>query len=66
MTQVGSLISRDHMEMVLGYIARGREEGARVVVGGNRRTEGALAKPDPFRDGAIRLCRWRVLAAPRP
>ena len=43
-TQVGSLISREHMEMVLGYIARGREEGARILVGGNRRTEGALAK----------------------
>jgi len=43
-TQVGSLISREHMEMVLGYIERGRKEGARVLVGGNRRTEGALAK----------------------
>ena len=43
-TQVGSLISREHMEMVLGYIARGREEGARILVGGNRRTDGALAK----------------------
>jgi betaine-aldehyde dehydrogenase len=30
--------------MVLGYIARGRAEGARVVAGGNRRTDGALAK----------------------
>ncbi|MGH8242082.1 MAG: aldehyde dehydrogenase family protein, partial [Steroidobacteraceae bacterium] len=43
-TQVGSLISEEHMESVLGYIARGREEGARVLVGGARRTEGALAK----------------------
>ncbi len=43
-TQVGSLISGEHMENVLGYIARGRAEGARVIVGGNRRTEGALAK----------------------
>ena len=43
-TQVGSLISGEHMEMVLGYIARGREDGARILVGGNRRTEGALAK----------------------
>ena len=32
------------MEMVLGYIERGREEGARILVGGKRRTEGALAK----------------------
>jgi betaine-aldehyde dehydrogenase len=43
-TQVGSLISEEHMQMVLGYIERGRTEGARVLVGGNRRTEGALAK----------------------
>ena len=43
-TQVGSLISEEHMQMVLGYIARGRAEGARVLVGGHRRTEGALAK----------------------
>ena len=43
-TQVGSLISEEHMQMVLGYIERGRAEGARVLVGGNRRTDGALAK----------------------
>jgi betaine-aldehyde dehydrogenase len=43
-TQVGSLISGEHMEMVLGYIERGRAEGARVLVGGRRRAEGALAK----------------------
>jgi betaine-aldehyde dehydrogenase len=43
-TQVGSLISQSHMEKVLGYVARGRAEGARVVVGGGRVTTGALAK----------------------
>ena len=43
-TQVGALISEEHMQKVLGYIDRGRAEGARVVVGGTRRTEGALAK----------------------
>ncbi|HXQ64172.1 MAG TPA: betaine-aldehyde dehydrogenase, partial [Steroidobacteraceae bacterium] len=42
-TQVGALISREHMETVLGYIARGRSEGARLVVGGNRLTHGDLA-----------------------
>ncbi len=41
-TQVGALISEAHMDRVLGYIARGREEGARVLVGGERMTEGAL------------------------
>jgi betaine-aldehyde dehydrogenase len=43
-TQVGSLISEEHMQMVLGYIERGRAAGARLAVGGNRRTEGALAR----------------------
>ncbi len=43
-TQVGSLISENHMEKVLGYIARGKAEGAQVVVGGYRVTTGALAK----------------------
>ncbi len=42
-TQVGSLISEAHMEKVLGYIARGRAEGARLLVGGHRVTSGDLA-----------------------
>ena len=42
-TQVGALISEAHMEKVLGYIARGRREGARVVIGGERVTRGDLA-----------------------
>jgi len=42
-TQVGSLISESHMEKVLGYIARGKAEGARVVIGGHRVTTGDLA-----------------------
>jgi betaine-aldehyde dehydrogenase len=42
-TQVGSLISENHMEKVLGYIARGKAEGAQVVVGGHRVTTGDLA-----------------------
>jgi len=42
-TQVGALISRAHMEKVLGYIERGRTEGAKVLVGGARVTDGALA-----------------------
>jgi betaine-aldehyde dehydrogenase len=43
-TQVGALISQAHMEKVLGYIEKGKAEGARVLIGGNRVTEGALAK----------------------
>ncbi len=35
-TDVGALISRDHMEKVLGYIAIARDSGARLVCGGGR------------------------------
>ncbi len=43
-TQVGALISQEHMEKVLGFIARGRAQGARLLTGGTRVTEGALAR----------------------
>jgi acyl-CoA reductase-like NAD-dependent aldehyde dehydrogenase len=33
-TQVGSLISQEHRSKVHGYVEKGREEGAEVVVGG--------------------------------
>jgi acyl-CoA reductase-like NAD-dependent aldehyde dehydrogenase len=33
-TQVGSLISREHRDKVHGYVERGRDEGADVVLGG--------------------------------
>ncbi len=42
-TQVGSLISEAHMEKVLGYIARGEAQGARIAAGGHRVTTGDLA-----------------------
>jgi len=42
-TQVGALISEEHLHRVLGYIARGREQGARLVIGGARVTAGDLA-----------------------
>jgi 4-(gamma-glutamylamino)butanal dehydrogenase len=35
-TRLGPLVSRSHMETVLRYIAAGRAEGARVVLGGER------------------------------
>ena len=41
-TQVGALISEQHMHKVLGYIARGRAEGARILIGGNRVTSGEM------------------------
>jgi betaine-aldehyde dehydrogenase len=43
-TQVGALISEPHMRKVLSYIEQGVAEGARLVCGGHRVVEGALAK----------------------
>jgi betaine-aldehyde dehydrogenase len=43
-THVGPLVSEQHMQKVLGYIERGRAEGARVAVGGRRVTDGPLAQ----------------------
>jgi betaine-aldehyde dehydrogenase len=42
-TQVGALISAEHMHKVLGFIALGRAQGARLIAGGARLTAGALA-----------------------
>jgi len=41
-TQVGSLISEDHMRKVLGYVEKGRSEGAHLLIGGHRINEGSL------------------------
>lgn len=43
-TQVGALISQAHMEKVLGYIELGIEQGATLLTGGKRVTDGALAR----------------------
>jgi betaine-aldehyde dehydrogenase len=43
-TQVGSLISTAHRERVCGYLEVGRQEGARLVCGGEIPREGALAR----------------------
>ncbi len=43
-TQVGALISEQHLQKVLSYIDRGRAEGARLLIGGNRVTAGGLDK----------------------
>jgi betaine-aldehyde dehydrogenase len=42
-TQVGALISEGHMHKVLGFIAHGRAQGARLLTGGSRVTSGDLA-----------------------
>ncbi len=41
-TDVGSLVSEAHLDKVLGYIAVGVDEGARLVVGGRRVLDGGL------------------------
>jgi len=43
-TQVGALVSEQHMHKVLYYIDRGRAEGARVLTGGMRVTTGEFGK----------------------
>ena len=43
-TQVGALVSEQHMQKVLSYIARGRAEGARALIGGTRVTTGELGR----------------------
>ncbi|MCW8126851.1 betaine-aldehyde dehydrogenase [Microbulbifer halophilus] len=35
-TDVGPLVSADHLQHVLGYLEKGKQEGGRVLVGGDR------------------------------
>ncbi|MDO6682446.1 MULTISPECIES: betaine-aldehyde dehydrogenase [unclassified Oceanobacter] len=54
-TQVGALISIDHMHKVLGYIDAAKEAGARLVIGGERAmtgdcAKGAFVQPTVFAD----------------
>ena len=42
--EMGSQISQAQLERILGYIRTGREEGARLVCGGERDVEGEKAK----------------------
>jgi aldehyde dehydrogenase (NAD+) len=43
-TQVGPLVSAEQLERVTGYLAIGRQEGARPLAGGERLTEGDMAR----------------------
>ncbi|MDD2870217.1 aldehyde dehydrogenase family protein [Neomegalonema sp.] len=42
-TEIGPLVSRRQMERVLGYLDKGRAEGARLEAGGGRLSEGFFA-----------------------
>lgn len=35
-TRMGAIVSREQMQTVLGYIEQGKNEGAKLIVGGNR------------------------------
>ena len=43
-TQVGPLVSREHLDKVLSYVQLGEQEGAKLLTGGHQLTEGALAE----------------------
>ncbi|MGF1778960.1 betaine-aldehyde dehydrogenase [Vibrio nomapromontoriensis] len=43
-TQIGALISAEHLEKVLGFIEAGKASGARLVCGGARETKHGLDK----------------------
>jgi aldehyde dehydrogenase (NAD+) len=41
---MGSIISQDQMKRILNYIEIGKKEGANLLIGGNRLTDGNLSK----------------------
>ncbi len=43
-TEVGPMINETHLARVMNYIEKGRSEGARVLIGGDRLMEGGYAK----------------------
>ncbi|MEA2001238.1 MAG: aldehyde dehydrogenase [Actinomycetota bacterium] len=43
-TKMGPLVSSEHLDKVLSYIDLAQEEGAKLLTGGNRVTDGDLAK----------------------
>ncbi|MFA0438439.1 betaine-aldehyde dehydrogenase [Vibrio sp. 10N.286.49.C2] len=43
-TQVGALISADHLEKVMGFIEAGKASGARLICGGQREVNNGLDK----------------------
>jgi len=43
-TEMGSQISARQLETILGYVDSGKKQGARLLVGGERDTQGAKAK----------------------
>jgi aminomuconate-semialdehyde/2-hydroxymuconate-6-semialdehyde dehydrogenase len=66
-TQVGPLITREHLDRVLGYVEVGRQEGAKLLTGGRPPDDPALAAgnyllPTVFADvdNAMRICQEEI------
>src|SRR2546421_1692856 len=64
-TQMGPLVSKTQMERVLGYIALGNKEGARMLAGGGRPeglAAGNFVQPTVFADvdGKMRIAREEI------
>jgi betaine-aldehyde dehydrogenase len=66
-TQMGAIVSRQQMDKVAGYVAHGLEDGARLVAGGKRPDNPALADgffflPTVFADvtPAMRIAREEI------
>jgi betaine-aldehyde dehydrogenase len=55
-THVGALISREHMTKVLGYIAKGKAQGAKLLCGGEALTHGAFAKGNFVSPAVFDMC----------
>ena len=52
-TQMGALINKRQLDRVLGYIATGKEEGARLAAGGDRAAgRGYFVQPTVFADAS--------------
>jgi|FLYL01.1.fsa_nt_gi aminomuconate-semialdehyde/2-hydroxymuconate-6-semialdehyde dehydrogenase len=66
-TEMGPLVSTEHLEKVLSYIELAEQEGAKLVTGGRRIVDGALAEgnylqPTVFTDAdnSMRVCQEEI------
>ena len=66
-TNLGALISEQHLELVMGYIEKGKQEGATLAAGGNRLTpesapDGYFVEPTIFTDCTddMTICREEI------
>ncbi|HSJ33682.1 MAG TPA: aldehyde dehydrogenase [Acidimicrobiia bacterium] len=66
-TQMGPLVSAEHIDKVMSYVELAQDEGAKLVTGGHRLTEGDLARgnyiaPTIFADvdNTMRVCQEEI------